>query len=74
MSQSSGNASAKTGGAKPRSPAELIIVRGGILVLFALVAVEGWGWMGWKNAVTTLTAKMKAVDETKDAVPVKLSL
>ncbi len=55
--------------AKPRNPVERMLVRGFIVVMFVLIAVEGWSKYGHYHAITKLQAMTKAVDE-KNAPPV----
>jgi hypothetical protein len=54
---------------KPRSPVERLLVRGFIVVMLVLVAVEGWSWWSHKQARDKLFALTGAVDES-NAPPV----
>jgi hypothetical protein len=52
--------------AKPRNPVEKLVVRGFILVMLALVAIEGIPKWQHYSAMKTLLTMTKAVDESPD--------
>jgi hypothetical protein len=54
---------------KPRNPVERLLVRGFIVVMLVLIAVEGWSKYSHYRAITKLQEMTKAVDE-KNAPPV----
>jgi hypothetical protein len=58
---------------KRRHPVELFLVRGFILVMLVLIAIEGNSWWQHRKALNALTARMKTVDEVADSPPVTLA-
>ena len=52
---------------KPRNPVELFLVRGFIVVMLILIAIEGNSWWQHRKAIAALGEKMKAVDEAADS-------
>jgi hypothetical protein len=55
---------------KRRNPVELFLVRGFIVVMLILIAIEGNSWWQHRKAIAALGEKMKAVDEVPNSAAV----
>ncbi len=67
MSESHSTQTSKGPPPQARNPVEKILVRGLIVGLLVLVAVEGIGWNSHKTAVAALSKKVKAVEDDGNA-------
>lgn len=66
-----GNSGSSGGGPKPktRNPIERVLVWGVIGILLLVLANEGWSRIAYSHATTTLSKKMKFVDDNPEAPP-----